>query len=232
MRSNELPAIPSRKVFTIGMAPPTAASKLSATCCFSASAASSTPCLASNALLAVTTDLPAAKRRLDRALGRIAGAADQFDEDIDAGIARERNGIGKPCHLFEIDAAVLAARARADRHDLDRAAAARGKRLALARHLGDQGRADRAQSGDTHFQRPEPCGLAPRGERNDVVQFFRPGFEEAARRCARPGGCAARFPPARCARSPRHIRRSRCRARPQFRPSPPAAWKTPRCRAG
>ena len=58
MRSNELPAKPSRSVFTIGMAPPTAASKLSATWCFSASSASLTPCLASSALLAVTTDLP------------------------------------------------------------------------------------------------------------------------------------------------------------------------------
>ena len=31
MRANELPARPSRSVLTIGMAPPTAASKLSAT---------------------------------------------------------------------------------------------------------------------------------------------------------------------------------------------------------
>src|ERR1700678_2512595 len=59
-RANELPDIPSRSVFTIGMAPPTAASKLSATPCCSASAASATPCLASSALLAVTTDFPAA----------------------------------------------------------------------------------------------------------------------------------------------------------------------------
>src|ERR1035438_2228910 len=33
-----------------------------------------------------------------------------------------------------------------------------------------------------------------------------------------------------CARSPRHIRRSRCRARPRVRPSPPAGSKIPRCR--
>ena len=59
MRATALPASPSRNVFTIGMAPPTAASKLSATLCFSASAASSPPCRASSALLAVTTALPA-----------------------------------------------------------------------------------------------------------------------------------------------------------------------------
>ena len=72
------------------MAPPTDASKFSATCLLSAIAASLTPCRASNALLAVTTDLPDRKRRLDRALGRLAGPADQLNKDIDAGLARER----------------------------------------------------------------------------------------------------------------------------------------------
>ncbi len=43
MRATELPARPSRNVFTIGMAPATAASKLSATLFFSAAAASVTP---------------------------------------------------------------------------------------------------------------------------------------------------------------------------------------------
>ena len=41
---------------------------------------------ASNALLAVTTDLPAGQRGLDRSLGRIAGAADQLDENVDVGV--------------------------------------------------------------------------------------------------------------------------------------------------
>ncbi len=36
------------------------------------------------------------KRGFDRAFGRIARAADQFDEDIDARIARERDRIGEP----------------------------------------------------------------------------------------------------------------------------------------
>ena len=96
------------------------------------------------------------QRRLDRALGRIAGAADQFDEHVDVGRARQRHRIGEPFHLLEIDAAILGPRARADRDDLDRAPATRGERLALARHLGDQGGADRAQSGDTDFQRLRP----------------------------------------------------------------------------
>ncbi len=93
------------------------------------------------------------KRRSDRAVRRIAGAADQFDEHVDIGRAGERRRIGKPFHIFQIDAAVFAARARADRDDLDAASATRGERLLLARDLGDQGGADRAQSGDAHFER-------------------------------------------------------------------------------
>src|SRR6185312_16750463 len=57
--------------------------------------------------------------------------------------------------------------------------AARGKRLALACHLGDQGGADRAKTGETDFQRLVHES-APGGERNDVVQFFNAGLEEAA----------------------------------------------------
>src|SRR4051794_18623911 len=54
-----VPARPSRNVLMTGMAAPTAASKFSAAPCFSAAFASLIPCFASNALLAVTTDLPA-----------------------------------------------------------------------------------------------------------------------------------------------------------------------------
>ena len=71
------------------------------------------------------------ERRLDRGLGRIAGAADQFDEHVDVGRARQRDRIGEPFHRSEIDAAILGARARADRDDLDGAPATRGQRLAL-----------------------------------------------------------------------------------------------------
>src|SRR5215831_809043 len=55
----EVAARPSRRVLMIGIAAPTAASKLSVPPCFSACRASRTPCLAISALLAVTTDLPA-----------------------------------------------------------------------------------------------------------------------------------------------------------------------------
>ena len=96
MRASELPARPSRSVFTIGMAPPTAASKLSATWFFSASAASATPWRASSALLAVTTDFFGRQRRLDRGLGGIALAADQLDEDVDLAVARRARPDRRP----------------------------------------------------------------------------------------------------------------------------------------
>ena len=47
------------------------------------------------------------QRRFDRCLGRIAGAADQFDKHVDVGRARERHRIGEPFHFFQIDAAIL-----------------------------------------------------------------------------------------------------------------------------
>ena len=74
--------------------------------------------------------LAGSERGLHRALGRIAGAADQLDEHVDRRIARQRHRIGEPAKFLQIDVALLAARARADRNDLDGAAAARHKLVA------------------------------------------------------------------------------------------------------
>ena len=239
MRANALPASPSRSVLTIGMAPPTAASKLSATL----------------VLLGERRKLDAVPRQ-QRLVGgdhRLAGLAAPPSTAARAGSPsppisstktsmpgsrRKRDRIGDPAQLLQIDAAILAARARADRDDLDRPAAARGERCAL---LGDQAHhrgADRAETGKTHFERGshetsaiEERRLAPRGERDDVVQLFRRRFQGNGGCCARPGGCAARSRPARCAQSPRRARRSRCPATPRPRPSRPAAWRIRRCRA-
>jgi len=92
--------------------------------------------------------LAGGERGFNRGARRIAGAADQFDEDVDAGIARQRHRVGEPFHLLQVEAAVLAFVARADRHHLDGAPAARGQLLALARELRDQCGADIAQTGD------------------------------------------------------------------------------------
>ena len=133
----------------------------------------------------------------------------------------------------------FAARARADTPTTSigrpqRAASACALLLDQAHHRG----ADRAETGETDFEgrsheRPhvERRRSAPRGERNDVVQFFRRRFQGTGGCCGRPAGCAARSRPARCAHSPRRARRSRRRATPRPRPSRPAAWRTRRCRA-
>src|SRR6478736_5246234 len=110
------------------------------------------------------------QRRLGRALGWLAGPANQLNEDINAGFASERHWIGEPSHLLEIDAAISRTRAGTNRNDLDDAATASGQCLTLAGNLGNQGGTDRAQSGDTNFQRLRAhdlypsTGLCPRPE--------------------------------------------------------------------
>ena len=91
------------------------------------------------------------KRRLDRTFGRLPGAADQFNEDVNVRLARERERVGKPFHLPEVDAAILSTRARAHSDNFDGSAATCGQRFALAPDLRDQGSTDRAQSGDADF---------------------------------------------------------------------------------
>ena len=100
MRAKELPARPSRKVLTIGMAPPTAASKLSATPCFSASVGERDAVLGEQRLVGGDDRFAGGERGFDRALGRIAVAAHQFDEHVDVGIGGERDRIARPSASF------------------------------------------------------------------------------------------------------------------------------------
>jgi hypothetical protein len=131
------------------MAPPTAASKLSAARCFSASAA----VFGEQRLVGGDHRFARRERRLARLLGGTARAAHQFHEHIDAVRARKLNRIGEPFHFLQIDAALLGLGARANRNDLDAPAAARGKRLALLHDLGNQRRAHRAQTGDAYSEK-------------------------------------------------------------------------------
>src|SRR5262249_22149081 len=105
----------------------------------------------------------------------------------DLAIGRERQGIADPAQLPAADIALLAARARADRHDLDGTAATGGKRIALALDQSGNARPDRAQTGNAKFQwsrhrRPvwKRSLLAPLGQGDDVVQLFGTGFKKAA----------------------------------------------------
>ena len=104
------------------------------------------------------------QRRRDRGLGGIAFSAHQLDEDVDLAIGRERHRIGDPAQAFEVEVALLAARARGDRDDLDRPAAAGDERVALALDQPDDGGADRAQTGETESQRGSHRSQCPDSE--------------------------------------------------------------------
>src|ERR671937_190362 len=127
------------------------------------------------------------ERRRDRRFRRIALSAHQLHEHVDLAIGRQRQGIADPAQLLAPDIARLAARARADRHDLDGAAATGGERIALALDQSGDARPDRAQTGNAKFQwsrhrRPvwKRSLLAPLGQGDDVVQLFGTGFKKAA----------------------------------------------------
>src|SRR6516162_345006 len=92
------------------------------------------------------------QRGRDRGFGRITLAADQFHEDVDLGVGRKRDGVGDPAQFLVTNVAFLAARARTDRDDLDRAAATGGERVTLALEEPGDARPDRAQAGNTEFQ--------------------------------------------------------------------------------
>ena len=108
MRLTVLPASASRSVLMIGMPPAAAASKLRLTPFSSACRASSTPCVGEQRLVGGDDVLAGVERRLDRGRRRAVGAADQFDEDVVAGIARQRHRIVEPCRAGDVDAAILA----------------------------------------------------------------------------------------------------------------------------
>src|SRR6516164_2690987 len=92
------------------------------------------------------------ERGRDRGLGRVALPADQLHEDVDLAIARERYRVGDPTQFLVTDVALLAARARTNCDDLDRATATSGECVALALDEAGDARADRAQAGNTEFQ--------------------------------------------------------------------------------
>jgi hypothetical protein len=71
-------------------------------------AANAMPCLASKALLAVTTDFLAASAA-DTAVRAGSPSPHQFHEHVDLAISRERHGISDPAQLPVTNIAFLAA---------------------------------------------------------------------------------------------------------------------------
>src|SRR5581483_12288008 len=88
--------------------------------------------------------LAGGERGFHDALGRIALPADHFDQDIDPRIGRKCGRIGKPAEFLQVDIALLAARTRAHRDDLDRATGARREFFAPAVEQPDNSQAYRS----------------------------------------------------------------------------------------
>jgi hypothetical protein len=78
------------------------------------------------------------ERGFNRAPGGFTSAANQFDKNVKAGIARELDRVLHPFHFPDIDAAVFRARSCAHRDDIDRPPTPHGQGFALSRDLGDQ----------------------------------------------------------------------------------------------
>src|SRR6185436_17734530 len=193
MRATALPARPSRKVLTIGMAPPTAASKLIATLCFSASPASSTPCRARSALLAVTTGLPAFSAALTAASAGLpsppinstnasipgsrassTGSANQrsFFRSMPRSLPRERaltatTSIGRP-HLSASTVRCWSIRRTTEAPTVPRPARPTLRGAAMER--------PRPRA----FSNQNQAALAPLGKREDVMELFRGRFKKPA----------------------------------------------------
>ena len=241
MRPMRLPASPSRSVFTIGMPPATAASKLSATPFSSASSASATPCLREQRLVGGDDALARRRARLrprsspDRLRRRSVRRRHRCRD-------RRASAIGlSTLRIFDRSSVAHLALGTGPStawRPLDRPAGALDERRARRREHSGHGRGtDRAQTGNVPLSGVSTIGSQsggrsavqpPLGERERRCATFPARFQETGGYCGRPGGCAARSRPARCAHNPRRIRRSRCPARPRLRPSPPAAWRTRR----
>src|SRR5262249_16353044 len=98
------------------------------------------------------TGFPGGGRGGDGVLGRFPPPADQLHEDVDLAIARERYRVGDPTQFLVTDVALLAARARTNCDDLDRATATSRECVALALDEAGDARAHRAQAGNSEFQ--------------------------------------------------------------------------------
>src|SRR5215470_12420083 len=187
MRASLLPTRPSRSVLTIGIPPATAASKLSATCCFSASAASATPWRASSALLAVITDLPAASAA---STAPLAGSPAPPTSSTNTSISGSRaSATGSATQrMAPISAARCFPRSRAQTATISMARPQRACSASRWRSIRCTTEAPTVPSPATPtfsgaMERPERSGKnasATGRQGHDVVQLFRRRFKEAA----------------------------------------------------
>ena len=99
MRSNELPAIPSRNVLMIGNAAGDRRFEIERDVFLLGDRGKLDAMPGEQRLVGGHDDLPDASAASTARFGRLAVAADQFDEDVDVRLARERERVGEPFHL-------------------------------------------------------------------------------------------------------------------------------------
>ncbi len=136
----------------MGMPPATAASKFKATPFFSASRASSVPCLGKQRLVGGDHVLAGPQGRFHSRLGGSILAADQLDEHVDGRIGRQPLGFVEPGDIIEGSFALLVARAGADTSHHDVAADHIGEARPVGLQQAKQATANGAEPGNTQSQ--------------------------------------------------------------------------------
>src|SRR5215212_4051766 len=186
MRASLLPTRPSRSVLTIGMPPATAASKLSATWLRSASAASFTPCFASSALFAVTTDLPEASAvSTARLAGSPAPPISSTNTSMPGSRASATGSLTQRIFFRSIPRFFALLRAVTATISIGRPQRALSAvRCCSIRRTTDAPTVPRPASptfsGVAMWRPGGKRRSAPRGEWDDVVQLFKSGIKEPA----------------------------------------------------
>ena len=99
--------------------------------------------------------------RLDHLPRHAVAAADQFDDDVDVIVARQRRRIVMPGHAGKVDAAIALAVAGADRNDRQLAAATQRQHVALLGQQANDAGADCAEAGDSDTHRLHPTKRRP-----------------------------------------------------------------------
>ncbi len=218
-----LPARLSRRVLTIGMPPPTAASKKSGASCASDRVGQPEPVRGDHRLVGGHDRQPARQRGLDRLERHAVGSADQFDEDVDIGRGGHRRRVVEEARAAELGATVALV-ARAVGRDHARPARPRGQSVALPLQKLNEAASDHAEAGYAQAQRlchhilaplsgSEPCRLLCPSFRSRINEARR-SFSPTARPRISSSSCAP------CGR--RSGRRARASSRTPASPALPA----------
>src|SRR3569833_1267106 len=219
----------SRSTLTMGMPPAAAASNFRVTPFSSASLASARPCLASSALLAVTTCLPLASAVSTSWRAMPSSPPISSTTTSASPVARDKGSSVQP--LTVIPLALLLSRAEtATISSLRPARRDRSSPRALSALTTPVPTVPRPAMAILHeaVTLPRPDSFWPAC--HCLAYPWADGWCRPAgtsSHCAPPGGCDVHSPPAPRAHSPRHIHRSRCPATPPPWRGLEGPWRIP-----